>query len=69
MGCYCSYLIPNRRVEHPRSKSTQPRCATTMVTLYNSSCRLLLMQEQIEEARRKLENDKDDASDADRIKF
>ena len=25
MGCYCSYLLPNRRVEHPKSKSTQVR--------------------------------------------
>ena len=33
VGCYCSYLLPKRRVEHPKSKSTQPRCATTMVTL------------------------------------
>ena len=39
------------------------------LNLCNSSCRLLLMQEQIEEARKKLENDKDDASDVDRIKF
>ena len=30
VGCFCQ---PNRRVEHPKSKSTQPRCATTMVTL------------------------------------
>ena len=66
MGRICSYLLPNRKVEHPKYKSTQPRCATTMVTLYNSSCRLLLMQEQIEETRKKLENDKDDV---DRIKF
>ena len=34
VGCYCSYLLPGRRVEHPKSKSAQPRCATTMVTLY-----------------------------------
>ena len=34
VGCYCNYLLPDRRVEHPKSKSAQPRCATTMVTLY-----------------------------------
>ena len=34
VGCYYSYLLPNRMVEHSKSKSTQPRCATTMVTLY-----------------------------------
>ena len=33
VGCYRSYVLPNRRVEHPKSKSTQPRCTTTMVTL------------------------------------
>ena len=34
VGCYCSYLLPNRKLEHPKLKSTQPRCSTTMVTLY-----------------------------------
>ena len=33
-GPFCRYLLPNRQVEHPKCKSTQPRCATTMVTLY-----------------------------------
>ena len=35
----------------------------------NYFCRLLLMQEEIEEARKKLENDEEDALDVDRIKF
>ena len=35
VGSYCSYLLPNKRVEHPKSKSTKLRCATTMVTLYS----------------------------------
>ena len=34
MGHYCSCLLPNRVVEHSKSKSTQPRSETFWVTLY-----------------------------------
>ena len=34
MGRFCSYLLSNRRVEHPKSKSTQPGFASRWVTLY-----------------------------------
>ena len=34
VGRLCSYLLPNRMVEHPNTKSTQPRSETTSVTLY-----------------------------------
>ena len=30
VAAYC----PSRMVEHPKCKSTQPRCTTTIVTLY-----------------------------------
>ena len=36
-GPFCRYLLSNRQVEHPKCKSTQPRCVTYMVTMYRAA--------------------------------
>ena len=34
LGHCCGFLLPKRMVEHSKSKSSRPRCATTWITLY-----------------------------------